>query len=291
MTSQIRANMTKLLSDVFDSDRRANNPRTQEFLEAGERLLWNGFARDATSSAAGQQQPPFEEVLAWLSRRRVVAEAIRGWQSGGDGGKGQGSGPTEAAFRYRWRTQTAYLRDVAIWALLPRTQRSELTERACLVIERARTGACQLHEAIRQIAHGEISTFTGDPAFRMQMIFRATLADDPHVSDALHQTDEHNVNAWTEFARRSYRSLGLTLRKDLEFTQLGRALHAAGQGTLFHSILASHTTDDPSSSTELMALLVKALVIATADHGDGRTLDDVLHHLFKPHAQAPPAEP
>lgn len=281
--------MTGLLSDVFNSDKRANNPRTREFLEAGERLLWDGFARDAARSPDGKRRPPFEEVLAWLSRRRIVTEAIREWEASPDD-RTRDSGPTEAAFRYRWRTQAAYLKDVVIWSLLPRARRSELIERAYHVIEKARTGACQPHEAIRQIAHDEIRALKEDPAFRMQMIFQATLAHDPHVSDALHQMDNSNVDTWTEFVRRSYENLGLTLRRGLNFAQIGRALHAAGQGTLFHAILASHKSDDPSSPTELMSLLAKALVIATADHGDSRTLDDILRDLVKPRPQALPSE-
>lgn len=289
MSSQKPVDLTKLLSEAFKIDKMANNPRARDFLEAGERLLRTKFARDATCPAEDQQPPPFEEVFAWLSRRRIVTEAIRGWASRADSGKD--SGPTEAAFRYRWRTQTAYLRDVAIWALQPRARRPDLMERTYEVIERVRDEACQLHEAIREIAHDEITALRADPAVRMQMVFQATLARDPGVSDALRQIDDSNVEAWTEFVRQSYETLGLTLREDLTFSQLGRALRAAGQGALFHAILAPDGSGDPSGPTELLSLLAEALVIATADHGDGRSLDDILRDLVRPRAQDPPAEP
>src|SRR5579859_5400802 len=109
--------LTELLSEVYDADRLANNPRTRDFLEAGERLLRDDLVRDTGQRSSARGRPPFEEVLAWLSRRRVVTEALRAWKP--NPAKSGDSGPTEAAYRYRWRTQVGYLRDLVIWALSP----------------------------------------------------------------------------------------------------------------------------------------------------------------------------
>ena len=73
-----------------------------------------------------------------------------------------------------------------------------------------------------------------------RLIFQAALAPDPRVADARRRIDQANVDAWTEFARDSYARLGLTPRD------------------------------------ELLSLIAKALLIATADPGDGETLDEFL---------------
>lgn len=112
--------MTELLSEVYDSDRQANNPLTRCFLEAGERVLRHDLLRDVAARADGDDPSPFEKVLAWLTRRRVVAEAMCAWKPEC---KAKRSKPTEAAYRYRWRSQAGYLRDLVIWALCPRMER------------------------------------------------------------------------------------------------------------------------------------------------------------------------
>ena len=71
-------------------------------------MLHSDLVRDAGRAAATKGRPPFEEVLAWLSRRRVVTEALRA--SKPDPSKPRDASPTEAAYRYRWRTQAGYLR-------------------------------------------------------------------------------------------------------------------------------------------------------------------------------------
>jgi hypothetical protein len=269
--------LTDLLSEVWNADRQANNPRTRDFLEAGERLLCNDFLRDAGSPAAAGGRPPFEEVLAWLSRRRIVSEALRAWRPGR---RARDSGPTEAAYRYRWRTQAGYLRDLVIWALIPRMERPAEIEYASQIIEAVADGARRLPGAIDEIASAEVQALKADPAFRLQMIFQAALAPDPRVADALRRIDKANVDAWTEFAHESYAKLGLTPREGTDFAQLGRALHAAGEGVMFRAMLpteAGHASPD-----ELLSLIAKALVIATADLGDGKTLDESLGQFAGP---------
>jgi hypothetical protein len=280
--------LTELLSEVYDADRLAKNPRTRDFLEAGARLLREDLTRDAGTPADGTRRPPFEEVLAWLSRRRVVTEALRAWKP--DTSKARDSGPTEAAYRYRWRTQAGYLRDLVIWALSPRMQDPNQIKYADQIIDQVQSGERQLPDAIGAITSKEVKDLKEDPAFRLQMVFQATLAHDPHVADALYRIDKANVDAWTEFARRSYAKLGLTLRNDINPALLGCALHAAGEGVMFRAMLPPrphHTTPSPA---ELLHLIAKALVIATADPGDGKTLDEILNEFVERHRHQPDGE-
>lgn len=82
-----------------------------------------------------------------------------------------------------------------------------------------------------------------------------------------------------------YAKLGLTLRDDIDFRQLGCALHAAGEGVMFRAMLPvrpGHATPIPP---DLLTLLAKALVIATADWGDGKTLDVLLNKPVDKHRE------
>jgi hypothetical protein len=279
--SRDRQNLTELLSEVYDLDRQAHSPRTKDFLEAGERLLHRDLARDAGQPADGKGRPPFEEVLAWLSRRRVVTEALRGWDPDNNT-SARDSGPTESAYRYRWRTQAGYLRDLVIWALSPRMERPNQIEYADEIIDTVQQGERELPAAIEEISSHEVRELKEDKPFRLQMVFQATLAHDPQVADGLRRIDKANVNAWTEFARRSFDKLGLKLRKDVDFELLGCALNAAGEGVMFRELLPPVRPDHaPATPTRLLSLIAKALVIASADPGDGKTLDEILNEFAK----------
>src|SRR5438105_3882751 len=118
-----------LLSEVWHADTLASNPRTREFLEAGQELLHSGLARDPgerPDAKSGRFRAPFDELLAWVSRRRVVERAASR--------HGDTSKLSESAYRYRWRTQTGYLRDLVVYALRPRMATPEETEKAARVL-------------------------------------------------------------------------------------------------------------------------------------------------------------
>lgn len=277
--------LTELLSEVYDADRQANNPRTRDFLKAGERLLHRDLARDAGYSEESGGRPPFEEVLAWLSRRRVVTEALRYWKPSKS--KVRDSGPSEAAYRYRWRTQAGYLRDLVIWALSPRMERPNQIEYADEIIDTVQRRQRELSAAIGEITSQEVQALKRDNAFRLQMIFQATLAHDHQVADALNRIDKAHVDAWTDFARRSYSKLGLRLRPDIDFDLLGCALHAAGDGVMFRGLLPSRPGHTPPAPTKLLDLIAKALVIASVDLGDQKTLDDTLNEYVERNGERP----
>ena len=275
--------MTNLLSEVYDADRLANDPRTMDFLEAGERLLRRILLRDARDSAEVRGRPPFEEVFAFLTRGDIVREAQRARKE--PPSLDAGNSPTVAAYRYRWRTQVGYLRDLVIWALCPRMERPNEIRYSNEIIDTVPAGG-RLSDAVGEIAAKEVRSLKDDQAFRLQMIFQATLAHDPQVADALHRIDKANVEAWTDFARQSYAKLGLTLRPGVTFEEIGCALHAAGEGVLFRAMLAPRPGRVPPPPDKLLALIAKALVIATADQGDGTT-DEVLDQLVQRHLPAP----
>lgn len=261
--------LADLLSEVWHADTMASSPRTRLFLAAGEKLLHSGLARlpgESPAIAGGASRAPFDELLAWISRRRVVAKAQQ----------------SESSYRYRWRTQTGYLRDLVIFALRSRMASPEETKSAQRVLAEGRP----LDEAIDQIARDEVMNLHNDKAFRLQMVFQAILSDDVRVADALRRIDDTNLQAWQDFYKTAMDGLGIRLRDGVTLDDFAQAMQAAADGVVFRSLLAGRSGDqDPSRSLGLIAM---ALVVAFADHGDGKDLRRAVCDV--PRAATRPAE-
>lgn len=273
-----------LLSEVWDADRQANNPRTREFLDAGQELLHSGFAGDpggTPGTRSGRLRAPFDELLDWVSRRRVVEEAKRAWE---EHNHGKTTPPTEAAYRYRWRTQTGYLRDLVVYALRPRMARPEETSKAADVLF---SDGGPLDEKVDRVAYNEVLNLHGDKAFRLQMVFQATLAHDSHVANALRRIDETNVQAWKAFYQEVLDRLGLRLRPDIDLDDLAYALQATGEGVVFRSLLptgpdappSARSLDHQQKTSRPLALIAMAILIAFTDPGDGKPLRQAVREL------------
>jgi hypothetical protein len=273
-----------LLSEVWHADTLANNPRTRQFLEAGQELLHGGLARSAGDEPGirpGRFKPPFEELLAWVSRRRVVHAAA---------GRATGDGRlSESAYRYRWRKQADYLRDLVVYALRPRMARPEETAAASRVM--AEHGP--LDKAIGQIAYDEVRALSEDKAFRLQMVFQAILSDDDRVAGALRRIDKTNVEAWRAFYQQALDGLGLRLRPDVTIDDLAYALQAAGEGVVFRSLLppgsgcppAALALDHENRTSRPLALIAMALLVAFTDPGDGKSLSAIVCEMASPGGQ------
>jgi hypothetical protein len=269
-----------LLNEVWHVETQANNPRTREFLEAGRALLHTGLTRDAgepTSAKGGRSRAPFNELLAWVSRRRVVAEA--GKKYGENEGK-----PTESSFRYRWRDQTGYLRDLVVYALRPRMARPEETEDAERVLFRS---GLPLDEAIQKICYDEVRNLNCDKAFRLQMVFQSVLSHDARVADTLRRIDQTNVDAWKKFYSDALDRLGINLRPDVKLDDLAYALQAAAEGVVLRSLLpatincppAALALDHKNQTSRPLALIAMALLVAFAESDDGKELRQVVREL------------
>lgn len=271
-----------LLSEVWDADKQANNPRTREFLDAGLELLHGELARahETPSHSGLRTRAPFDELLAFVSRRRVVDKAEQTWAAQHPK---QGAKPSESAYRYRWRTQTGYLRDLVVYALRSRMASPEETRKAI----QALFSDDPLDEVVARIAYDEVSTLTRDQAFRLQMVFQAILAHDNYVANALRSIDQTNVDAWKDFYQSGLDHLGLTLRPDVSLDDFAYALQAAAEGVVFRSLLsmprslppAAHAIDHDSRTSRPLAIIAMALLVAFTDPGDGRELRQVVRDL------------
>ncbi|WUH98592.1 hypothetical protein OHR68_34580 [Spirillospora sp. NBC_00431] len=275
--------LSELLSEVWKVETFANNTRTQQFLEAGEQLLHQGLARDAGEEPAQRSsriRAPFEELLAWVSRRRVVDEAERNW----DVEDAASDKPTESAFRYRWRRQAGFLRDLVIYSLRHRMAEPERTKRAFRLFE---AGDRTVDKLIDEITYNEIKELRQDKTFRLQMVFQAILSHDDQVANALRLVDRTNVEAWKEFHTSVLHDAKLQLRPDVTEDDLALALHVAAQGVVFRTLLGteadrSHTTKalDDAERTSLLSKITMAVLVAFVDPGDGREVRDLVRDLF-----------
>ncbi len=285
-----------LLSEVWHADTQANNPRTREFLEAGQELLHSGLARQPGEPAAESGtrcRAPFDELLAWVSRRRVVIMAAQRRDP-------SDHQPTESAYRYRWRTQTGYLRDLVVYALRPRMATPEETDKARRVLSEGGP----LDKAIDKIAFDEMRNLNADKAFRLQMVFQAILAHDPQVANALRRIDDTNFGAWKAFYQEAFDHLGITLRPDVSLDDFAYAMQAAGEGVVFRSLLATPDDSPPAAfaidhhaqTSRPLALIAMALLVAFADPGDGKELRETVRDLapaahYTPAPQNQPCDP
>jgi hypothetical protein len=270
-----------LLSVVWYAEKDEVDDRTREFLEAGQDLLHGHLARDlndAPATKSGRVRAPFEELLAWVSRRRVVERAK-------DRQSGTGTEPpTESAYRHRWRTQTGYLRDLVVYALRPRMASPKETDKAKAVLFEGG----QLDKAIERIAYDEVRSLNEDKAFRLQMVFQAILSHDQHVSNALRRVDDTNFTAWRDFYANAIEHLGINLRPDVSLDDFAYALQAAGEGVVFRSLLpleedcpeAAKAIDHENKTSRPLALVAMAMLVAFSDpSGDGKDFAEVVRDL------------
>lgn len=263
------------MSEVNQPDNLADNVRTMEFLRAGEQILHDFLVPDSVNARShGRTRPPFEELFSLVSRRRVIAEAARGWRKKSD--KNGPIKPTESAFRYRWHSQAGYLRDLLLWSLIPRFRRPDRIDLADLVIDEVVNGERTLGSAVTQIAATEVEALKRDKAFRLQMVFQATLSHDERIADALTRVGRNNLAAWRQFHHRALDRIGLKVWDEASIDILSHALHAVADGIMFQALLP-RATPDPA---DMLGLIANALLLACIDWtGEVATRDQLSEHV------------
>lgn len=261
--------------EVRRANRLAGDPRTRDFLEAGRRLLHRVLVRrddSAPEASSGEPEAPLDELLAWVSRRRVVVEAGRG--SAGDETK-----PTESAYKHRWKVQTAYLRDLVVYALRSRTATPVVTEEARELLSSTRHRELRFDEMIERIACSEFLDLVNDPAFRLQLVFQATLVHDDQIATVLDHIDHTNVTAWRDFYEAAIVQLGLQLRPGLSVTDLSECLHAAAWGSVFRALRSPGSAQDREKQKSQFAMHAMSIIVAFVDSGDRKSLPQLVRDL------------
>lgn len=260
----------KELPDLLHNPELATDPVALEFLDAGTRLLHRDLLND-TPLAPSEVDLVQAGLLRAITRQRVIDEAAPALHA--SAATREEAGNLEWAFRRRWEPKENYLVDLVVFSLGPRTATPEEIDVARKILH----SGVPLSEVIDRIAYHVVSSLRKNPAFRLQMIFQATLAKDYRVAYVLHKVDERNVNAWREFYDEAIRHFGLRLKPEVELDHFAYALHTAGEGVVFRALLRNRGDRpvpplDPERRTSSLAPIAKAIIaefLEPADPGGG----------------------
>lgn len=253
--------LSQLLSEVPE---KLADDQARGFLLAGEQLLFQQMGLDVAAEA----RAPFKDVLAGISRRRVVAKARRG---------GKGSSLTEASFRHRWQRMSEYLSDLVHFALRSLLLKVQHPERMHdLRSASAKTPAVAM---IEYLAYQEVAAMHQNRAFRLQMAFQALFPHDEVLVRALRQVDRRQVDGWRDLYSAILEDRGLHLRPGVTVEDLTLALHLAGQAVAFRAVLGQAESRDKYvkaidhvTGTTFLAEFALAILVGFIDPGDRRTL-------------------
>jgi hypothetical protein len=253
--------LSQLLSEVPE---KLADDQARGFLLAGEQLLFQQMGLDVAAEA----RAPFKDVLAGISRRRVVAKARRG---------GKGNSLTEASFRHRWQRMSEYLSDLVHFALRSLLLKVQHPERMHdLRSASAKTPAVAM---IEYLAYQEVAAMHQNRAFRLQMAFQALFPHDEVLVRALRQVDRRQVDGWRDLYSAILEDRGLHLRPGVTVEDLTLALHLAGQAVAFRAVLGQAESRDKYvkaidhvTGTTFLAEFALAILVGFIDPGDRRTL-------------------
>ncbi|MBO3752560.1 hypothetical protein J5X84_41460 [Streptosporangiaceae bacterium NEAU-GS5] len=239
--------------------------QARSFLLAGERLLFRQMGLDG-----GDASDPFTDVLAGISRRRVVDEAQQ---------YASGDSLTQAGFRYRWKKMSDYRSDLVHFALRSLLLKMEYPEQM-RDLHTVSPGMSTVR-MIEKIAYQEVATRHENRAFRMQMAFQALFPRDEVLAQALRQVDRRQVDGWCSLYRGILEDRGLRLRPDVTIEDLTLALHLTCQVVAFRVLLGEGDGRgrygkalDRTKETTFLGPLVLALLVGFVDPGDGRSLHE-----------------
>lgn len=255
--------LSQLLSEIPEE---LADDRARSFLIAGERLLLQQMGLDE----ADESPTPFKEVLAGISRRRVVAEAQRGESN---------ASLTEGCLRHRWQRMSEYLSDLVHFALRSLLLRVQHPEQ--MLDLRSASSETPMVRMIERIAYQEVATTHQNQAFRLQLAFQAFFPHDEVIARALRQVDRRQVDGWRELYSGILKDRELRLRPGVTVENLTLAMHLAGQAVAFRAVLGEGESRgryekaiDPEKETTFLSQFALALLMEFIDPGDGRTLHE-----------------
>jgi hypothetical protein len=244
-TSQRPHHFDDLFSDVMLMD----DPRmTDRFIMAGAELLRVDFNGDVSAP------------LCWLSRRRVSTQALRMWD-------GRGRAPSEATFRYRWRRQAAYHRDLVLVMLLERMDPRQGIAYGESVLDEVRSLSVAAADGIARIVCEQARILSEEDGYRLQLVFAATLATDERIAEALRRINRSHAEAWARFWGRALATGAIKVRAGLGSDDLAAILCAAIDRIARSRIEDPRTgaidaADEAAACEPWLAALIGALITA-----------------------------
>ncbi len=258
-------------------ERLATDILTIAYLEAGRRL----FERLVTGRPAPDQQrrrPAGEgeddrPTLRWLTREVLFEEVRRGPDP-------LPRRPTPGTFRDRWRKKDDFTADLVAYMLWSRHWEVSVVELARAATPALADPARSLAAAIEDLAYRD-QVLTLDPryagSFRARVALQPLAAHDDTIAGGLRQVYEHRQEAWRTACQETLDGRGYRLRPDVSTDMLAVALTAAAEGLGLRAMAEGPDgTIDHARRTSLLGMIAMALAVACIDHGDARTLRELV---------------
>ena len=258
-----------------DSRRRlANDGLTQEYLEAGLRLI--GKQLRAEKPAEEPDEEEFDDqarpFFDWLSQNKVIDEVAHG-EVGLHGSAG--------TLRDRWPFRSDFIEDLLTYSLWVRhwAPHVEVAESAIEPLANAE----DFVEAVHLLAYYDLMLLSESTTYRLSLIAAATAERDTTARQAMGEMYHILHGTWRELYDRTLRTRGMRLRPDISIDDVAVLLSAMTEG------LRLRMTSDPTTQIvdaerqrSLLGLGALALIAGCVDPGDGRPVEDVAAELAEP---------
>jgi hypothetical protein len=253
---------------------------TIAYLEAGRRLIERRL-QGATSA-----ENPYA-FLDWLTRDVVHAEVEQG----------PAELPRQASdglFRDRWRSKDHYLADLVgylYWHLHREPNRQLAQASVADLLDPATPLASASEEAAYQdLLHTTDYRIAG---IRLtQLGIQPLAAANPTTRTNVCDIYAEILQVWGETYRRVLAGRGMRLRPDVNFDEVAIILNAVADGLAMRALIEG--TDrimNHEARTSLLGTTALAMLLACVDHGDGRSMHDLVNDLdrsFPPEPQPGP---
>lgn len=247
--------------------RLANHPLTKEYLDAGMRLLseqFNAVHAEADDEAWRRPSPFF----SWLSEQKVIDEVSRAGRQRGNQG----------TFSDRWPYRDFYVEDLLTYSLWVEHwgETDAIAREAILKLSGQSSLAGTIHEAAYRVSSAKLA----NQHTRLFMIATAIADRYPELKNNMREIFRAADTQWLPVYETLFRVNGLTLRPDVTFQDIADILEALAGG------LAVFAVCDPDSHflghdtrTSLLGKAAIGLLMAFADTGDGKTLDEAIDQV------------
>jgi hypothetical protein len=244
--------------------RLANHPLTREYLDAGLRLLSEQFGAmpDEPDDELWHSASPF---FSWLSEQKVIDEVSRiGRQKGSQG-----------TFSDRWPYRDFYIEDLlhySLW-LAHWAENANMAREASRELSVQRSLAGTIHEMAYRISCAKLV----NKSARLLMITTAIADRYPELKHKIGEIYRIVDELWIPVYERLYEVNGLTLRPGITHQDVTDILSAVSGGLAIHAVCDSQQRFvDHDARRSLLGKAAIGLLMAFADTGDGKTLDEAI---------------
>jgi hypothetical protein len=239
---------------------------TIAYLEAGRRLIEQRL-EESDSDEKGYT------FLDWLTRDVIYAEMTEGPDP-------LPRQPSDGTFRDRWRSKDHYLADLIgyiHWHLHREPNRQLARDSA----EKLLNPAAQLAMATEDVAYQDLlHTTDAKQARLMQLAIQSLAAANSGARINICKIYLEMEETWKKTYSRVLKGRRMSLRPDVTFGDIAIILNSVADGLAMRaSVDGVDRIMNRETRTSLLGTAALALWVACIDHGDGRSMRDLVNEL------------